>query len=346
MNTKKKWLFIAVSVVCVAGLLASACAAEPPKMVRAVGLATVSAGFIEGQALLAGIVDCTGVDIRLQPGDKSVDRLKIMKAGEVDFGVLTAGDVYLSMNSLGEYVGMEPQSLRVMWEGYKNAIAYCVPGDSGIKTVQDIKGKKVASYDTYPSVQLYMEAMLAFANYTWDDVVPITVAGYPAGLKAALAGAVDVAFAATTTPAVYEMEKSIHGVYFLPLPPEDTEGWARYKKVLPYFYPAKGVIGPGLSEEKPLLGAAYAMQFACYDDMDKDLAYWLTKHFTECYDVYKEKHKILPYYSLDFTLRSDKNVAPFHDGSVKYFKEIGAWTDENEKKQEELLKKYPQKNTR
>ena len=73
--------------------------------------------------------------------------------------------------------------------------------------------------------------------------------------------------------------------------------------------------------------------------MDEDTAYYITKYLHETYPIYAKKHKSL---RLDWTIDKnlavfDDDVVPFHKGSVRYFKEIGRWTPEREKKNEERI---------
>jgi TRAP-type uncharacterized transport system substrate-binding protein len=50
-----------------------------------------------------------------------------------------------------------------------NSSAVIVTKESGIKTLKDLKGKRVSWILGNPSLNVKMEAYLAFANLTWDD---------------------------------------------------------------------------------------------------------------------------------------------------------------------------------
>ena len=310
-------------------------------MIPVLSCSTTSHGFTTGTALLSGITDATGVQFRMEPGPATIDRHRILVQGDTPFAWLPAGDVYYGLNGILDFKEVGKQSLRIFWMAGPSPGGYFTRGDSGIKEVTDVAGRKVAWYSTYPLVNAYMESFLAFGYLTYDDVVPIAIAGYAQGQKAPAEGVCDVAFSSTTTPPQYELEKSIHGIHWIPLPAADTEGWARLQAVAPYWYPRTIITGAGISAASPLQSQAYSYQIACYDWADEDLIYWMTKQLHTRYDAYKDKHAILHFYTLENALDISKIFAPFHPGAIRYFKEIGAWTPANEALQQNLLAQYP-----
>jgi len=273
-----------------------------------------------------------------------------LRAGICDIGLFTGTDTLTSLEGILEFEPWGPQSWRAVYLGGPIAMGMGVRADSGIETVDDIAGIKMASYPTYPAVQfLYMEAFLAYCNLTWDDVIPVEVGGYADGMRAVIEGAVDLGFFAATSPVSYELEASIHGVHWIPLPnvtDEDKAGWARFAGINPCFYPNKVTVGAGCSEDNPQDIWGYNYHVAAYDDLDENLAYWLTKQIYENFDAYKEKHGYLGKWTHEWILGSERWFCPWHDGSVQYFRDEGLWTDEMELKQIEMLINYPQKMTK
>jgi hypothetical protein len=77
---------------------------------------------------------------------------------------------------------------------------------------------------------------------------------------------------------------------------------------------------------------------------DEELVYEIAKFLGESYDEYKDKQSILEQWSLE-ALRSyiDRAVIPFHSGTIKYLKEKGIWTAEDDTWNEgqlELMDRY------
>jgi hypothetical protein len=48
-------------------------------------------------------------------------------------------------------------------------------------------------------------------------------------------------------------------------------------------------------------------------------------------------HPSLKLWTKEGALQTDRFLSPYHPGSIKFFKEIGVWTDKNEKRQAKLL---------
>jgi hypothetical protein len=67
--------------------------------------------------------------------------------------------------------------------------------------------------------------------------------------------------------------------------------------------------------------------------LDEETAYYLTKYLHESYGKYASKHKSLKrdWEIKTVVARFDLDIAPMHDGAVRYFKEQGLWSAEREK---------------
>ncbi|TET44614.1 MAG: hypothetical protein E3J66_00640 [Dehalococcoidia bacterium] len=100
----------------------------------------------------------------------------------------------------------------------------------------------------------------------------------------------------------------------------------------------------GASKENPadLFGWPYLV--VCYDFYpDDNLVYWLVKQFDETYLLYKDKHPQLAEWNVDTVFKGiDGWIIPWHEGAVKYFKDIGRWTPEAQARQDELLLLWPE----
>ena len=67
------------------------------------------------------------------------------------------------------------------------------------------------------------------------------------------------------------------------------------------------------------------------------------------FNLFREKHVQLKYWNIDFALSPDNLshwFVPWTKGSIRYFKDIGRWTPAMQARLEEILKKYPQTNTK
>jgi len=284
------------------------------------------------------------------PGSTAFDRGVVLKEGRASFAWFPAVSVMYGLIGTGDFIEWgTPQSFRVVFVAHQNPMGVAVRASSDIHEMSDLKGKKVASYPTYPTMQLYIDGAMAYGNLTWDDVVETPVGSFGAGMGAVLDGTVDAAIYGGTTSNAQELAASQHGLRWMPFPnetPEQKAAWERYHEVNPVFYPLPSTTVPTASEANPIVMMGYDFQFAAYDWLDANLAYWFTKEVAENYELFRDKHAQLNHLTLDAALDTSRWIAPYHEGSIQYFKDIGRWTAEMQTKQDELLAKYPATNTR
>ena len=338
----KKYIMI-LSVVFLFLVVASpfAFAWNPPKTIFVGGAEGPSAtGFQANLGLTTGITEVTGIKFRIIPGENPVALQEVLRWAKVSFALSPAHWVTDAAYGTGDFKsdGWGPQKLRLMWVGGPLQQALLTRGNAGIKTGADIKGKRVAHYLTSAPDKM-MRGKLAFFDVTYDDVISTDVPGYSGALKSLQEGAVDVVRASLLSGPCYELEASPHGVYWLPMPASDTEGWKRAQSVVPYIFPSLATRGAGISKSKPLECLEWAYQWVAYESMDDDLVYWFTKQTHECYDAYKDKHKYLGSWTWKQASDVSRALIPYHPGSIRYYKEKGVWGPEKDKWQAKMLAK-------
>jgi TRAP transporter TAXI family solute receptor len=212
---------------------------------------------------------------------------------------------------------------------------------NGVKTAADLKGRKIGITTGIPDIEIQAKGTLAFANLTMDDVKVIDSGSYSALRQMLLDGSVDAAFISSISKEALQMEASPGGVHFVPLPLDDKEGWKRFLQNNPMRWPIRATVGTGASEDNPLETSQepYPLLLTYADRIDEDKAYWITKALRESFELYKDVTASLPGCNLDNCISTIPMYVPWHEGSKKYLKEIGAWTDAMEKHQNRLIKR-------
>jgi TRAP transporter TAXI family solute receptor len=349
----KQAAIIAISLCLVLGLslaLPSASTGEyKPEFVSVVFPGTASVGYQSGSAMIGVFKNKTDVKFSITPATKTLGRFKLLKSGRAHVAWSPSIDQLLALTGTEDFKDWGPQSTRTVWDCGAIDQGLAARADSGIKTIADIKGKRICSYPTYPQKQLDIEAILAYANLTWDDVKAIPVSGFPAGQAAVLEGAVDCCIVSGQAAAAYELESSVHGIHWIEMPNEtaaDKAGWARFQDINPSIYPNRVSTAAGSSKENPVDIYGYSYQVACYDWEDQDLIYWFVKQMAELYPDYKDVHAYLKKWTVDWALKYELWFVPRAEGAIRYWKEVGKWTPAMEKRNNELLSKYPQRMTK
>ena len=189
---------------------------------------------------------------------------------------------------------------------------------ASIKTIADLRGKRVPRIKANPSINIKVEAMLAFAGLTWDDVQVVEVPSYGAALQALVDGQADVAGTTPTAATLYELEGSSRGLSWAPLPEDNAEGWAAVTDVASFFAPATVTTGAGISEDNPaqIFAVRYPM-ITVYADADENEVYNFIKALDESFDIYKDATSAMPNWAISEAGTTPQD-APFHPGAIRY----------------------------
>ena len=302
---------------------------------------TGSAGYNQSVAIGGALKQDLGVDLRVLPGKNDVSRTEPVRQGKVPFSATGVGASFMAQEGAFEFGAKRwgPQPIRMLLANHGDiALGVAVAGDAGVKEYADLAGKRVAWVKGAPALNVNVTAVLAYAGLTWDDVEMVEFGGFGDSWNGLINGQIDAAFAATNSGRAYELEASPRGIYWPPLHHDDAEGWARLQEVAPFFQPNMATVGAGMSEDNPYEGAAYPYPvLIAYADQDPDLVYNMTKAMIELFPGYDGKAPGIGGWALD--RQNYEWVVPFHEGAIRYFKEIGVWTDEMQAHSDELVRR-------
>lgn len=299
-----------------------------------------STGYVEASAVADAFGQKYGTRVRLQPSGSSIGRLQPILRGRVPLGWL-ANEVFFASEGLYEFCTPElgPQDVRTLM-GRPSSYAIAVTKKSGIKTAQDLKGKRLAYAEANTSVNVKNDAILAFGGLTLDDVELVRVASYGASLKALVEGRADAAGASPSAATMFELESSPNGLGWVPMPADDAEGWARAAAAVPFVEPIMETVGAGMSEDNPvpILGYRYPM-LTVRGDADPDWAYAMVKAVDGSFDVFKDASKVMTRWSVKEAGTPPMDAA-LHEGAIRYYKELGQWGDEQQAWQDSMLERH------
>jgi TRAP transporter TAXI family solute receptor len=274
-----------------------------------------------------------GTKIRMVPGE-DVEIINMLLAGRIHLATFSADNYWASMGLVNySAFSIGPVPLRLIWPGalYAGSTGLATKA-SGIKTPYDLKGKRVARIAGTAWSDMGNRAQLAFGNLTNKDVIIVDFSSGAATYKALAEGKADYKTGVLDAPGAHEIAASPYGLTLVRFPHEDKEGWARMRKIVPYFLPGwttEGLtIKPG--EKVPTICYPWPLLSTLASQSEEFV-------YTICKAIYKRMDKIIAAYGPNRAMRPDLAVypevtimAPFHPGAVKFFKEIGMWTTEME----------------
>lgn len=340
INPIIKLAAIALSGVAFAATGAVAQVKLPPT-VTMTAYDTGTSGFNITVAIGKMMKDKFGSDVRVLPAGNDVARLQPLRVNRAAISAMGAG-VYFAQEGVFEFATKEwgPQAVQITLSSVDcNGLSLAVANDTGVKSIADLKGKRVGFVVGSPALNQNALAMLAFANLTTKDVKIVEFASNNAMWKGAVNNDVDAVFGSTIAGPAKELETSPRGITWPPLPHSDKAGWERVRKVGPFFTEHNATCGAGgITREKPVVMGAYPYPiYTVYANQAENDVYMLTKAMIEGYEAFKDSAPGAS--GLGVKLQTKNWAVPVHKGAVKALKESGAWSDDQEKFNNALVKR-------
>ncbi len=280
--------------------------------------------------------------IKALPSGTESTRAYYARLGEAQAFCTGGLTPYYLQEGINGYDVMEWGPQRICSIAYfpHNGYTLGVRANSDIYEIADLKGKTVAITPASPSTYTNVVAFLAFAGLTLDDVILYEVGSSKLGYEALADKRVDACFYNPTSSKAYEQSTSSDGVRWLEFDPNDTEGWARVHEISSIDVPKVTVNGADITADTPknLMSSPYP-HYCCWANADDDTIYVLTKAIWEARDNWAAKDEAMAReFTMDFNITSiNATNTPVHPGAVRYYKEIGVWTDEMEARNAELF---------
>jgi TRAP transporter TAXI family solute receptor len=251
----------------------------------------------------------------------ATDEANMAYLGQVIYGKMTRGKGF---------------DMRMLMVGNPLQAGLLVAKDSGIRTAEDLKGKKVTTdFGTLHALTLGVEAYLIGLGLTQKDVIPVKTTNVPAAMRLVLEGKADACYGAIGVPAFRELQAA-RGAQYIGLP-SDPERWKGIRSVFHGYFPAKvkpSKVAVGVDKPMILLGKNFTLISRA--GLSDETAYTLTKTLWEHDTELAPYHPKLRGWKKKFYV-STKSPVPYHAGAIKFYKEKGVWTGDMEKHQEKLL---------
>lgn len=286
-----------------------------------------------GTTISAAIQDALGIPATARPFSGTSQYLPMLHRGEITVGINSALDAQEAFMGKGAY-DQPMTELRALTLISRTPYAFYVKAESGVTTLDELKGKPVITeYRAIASFNQVNAAVLATAGLTPDNVEGQTVAGIPDATRALVEGRVVASASVLGIPALREADASVSGgLRVLPLGDNEEALGA-----VAGFSPTTLQPGPafvGISE--PTRVAQFDVFINVGTSMSEDDAYTLVKAIHESWKSMQQNLPMLRAIAAD-QLASLNFSHPYHEGAVRYFREVGLWTDAHQARQDELL---------
>lgn len=326
---------LVVVVLCLLGLgalpAADASAGMPAPKDQYYSMGTSSAGgtlFALGGAM-ASIVKKQVPQIKITPEitGGSVDNIKLLMNKKIEMALSSSQPCYEGYMGVGKFAETgKVTNYSALASGHQIVFQLYTLKKSGIKSIRDLKGKRVSlgasGSDGNVVGKIVLEAHGLKMSQDWRPEY-LSHGDGPGALRD---GRVDAVLIVSPTPtsAVTDIT-STHAdeVVFLLPEPQILDA---ILKEHPYW--GKAVIPGGVYRGHPNTqqgSFSMATYFIARNDVDNATAYWTIKTVLENNAELGRANALGKFWTKEIALAPVKGVIPIHPGAEAYFKEIGIW---------------------
>lgn len=260
--------------------------------------------------------DLEGVSATAEITGASIDNLNLMHSGEVEMGVANTDIMMYAYNGQTDNFPEAMPELRQIGKLYTSTMHIVVPRGSDIKTVADMKGKKVAVGAPGAGQRVYVEEILNEYGLTMNDIVVYDL-GQSESVDAMKDNQIDAIFLHSGFPnsAVTDLATS-KDIELINLPEEvATSLTTKYPYLGTFTIPADAY---GTSADALAVGAWNSL--VTVESMDEEVIYQTTKLLFSNVDYLTQCHEILG--NIKVELAHTEEI-PLHEGALRYYRELG-----------------------
>lgn len=317
MNIKKN-LFMSLILVLVLSFFLAACGQSGSNKELAIATGGLTGTYFPlGTAIGQAMSKDSDFNISVETTGGSVANIRMIDQGEVE--LLLAG----SNTGYAGYTGDEPfeepvKILRSIAGLYPETFQFIVRKDSGMETIDDLKGKRVAVGAPGSGTERTGKILLEFHGMTYDDITPEFL-NFGDAVTAMKDGTVDAAIVASGVPtaAVIDAAASMD-INLLTIDRDKLDQFLEGQLFL-----IENTIPAGTYEgvDQDVLTIAAPAMLLTKESMDEDDIYELTKEMFKNLDIIHDAHV----QGKTITLNSALNglSIPLHPGAAKYYEEQG-----------------------
>jgi len=307
-----------------------------PTMKYSVVIATGGVGgvyFYYGQVVAGIINNYTDISATSIQTAASIDNLLLIRdktdlsKGVIYCATTLPDSAYLAYTGQHDKFRNATAPIAILWVMYPNHLHIVTTEKSGIKSIYDLKGKRVSTGAPGSGTEVTTLMLLKVVGIDpakdfskWERL------GAEESAAALLDGRIDAYFwsGGLPTGSIVDLANNLRSrgdnIYLIPLPQEVID---KFSSMFP------GIAVPG-TIKKEVYGAsedtktlAFWNMFVCHKDTPVDVAYKITKAVFEHLDILHASVKAAKDTRLDTALLYINGTIPYHPGALKYYKEVG-----------------------
>ena len=280
----------------------------------------------------------SGMKVRVVPENDS-GRILATVDGEIECIFFDSSEMDAYYRGLGAFADLPKANFYTLWFEKDVSQSFAVAADSPFHTFADFReyvenGNKIKVGHFAPAVGWSKRALggfAAFAGIDISDIEPVPFGSIRNMYFSIPEKTADVIQMGPTSGAVPELMATPAGMRFLDMAVDDTAAWNRFLEVMNTdmaaqkleWAPTKSLAGLGVTVSPAI--------WTVLDTLDEKLVYNIAKYLHQGYAEYSQASVQMERMNLPiFRKYLDIASLPVHPGTVRYLKEIGQWTAEDD----------------
>lgn len=295
---------------------------------QAYGLATLPPGSLLNAlstVIAKTVQDHSKLQIRVQGYGGDAGVFDAINNKSSDFLALDIAETADAYHGRGNWKGKAKPTIRTAMTVYGFQVAPFVRSDSPIRSIADLKGKRIPGVWAQQTGVLQLSiAMLANGGISYKDVVDVPVVNVVRAADDFKAGKLDMFFFAVGAPKVAEVSAAVGGVRLVPYS-DSPEAVKRMQAVRPEYYLSEVRPAPHIAGvDKPVLVQTFDFIIGVGTHVPDDVVYEFVKTMHANKKDLAAGH---PGFNRFNPAEAGKfqPTLPHHPGAIKFFKEAGIW---------------------
>lgn len=260
-----------------------------------------------------------GIRCSVESTGGSVSNLNAIRNSGIEFGIVQSDWQYNAYNGSGFFADQSPfKDLRSVFSLYTETFTIAVLEKSGIKTLDDIVGKKVNFGPLGSGMYATMEVLMGVKGWKKDNFSSITYLQPSEQPSALCEEKIDVMIYAAGNPNGVLQEAS--QTCKIKLITIDDKTIDKLIELNPFY--VKAVVPGGMYANNQQNTTTFGVKASLVTSVkiSNDVVYQITKAVFENFDNFKTLHPVFSSLKKE-EMVNQGNSSPIHDGALKYYKE-------------------------
>ena len=266
-----------------------------------------------------------GIRCSVESTGGSVANLNAIRSKTVDFAIVQSDWQYHAFKGTGFFGDQPPfEELRSVASLYTETFAIAVKKSSGIKTIDDLIGKKVNFGPKGSGMYATMEVLSAVKGWNKSDFGMISYLSPSEQPQALCSGEIDamIYIAGNPNGVLQEATQSKDSDCSVRILSIDKPTIKKLIKVNPFY--VRAIIPGGMYSNNPNDIETFGIKatLVTSESIKADVVYNVTKALMSNFENFKTLHPVFASLNIKESV-NDGNSAPLHIGAVRYYKEAG-----------------------